>query len=73
MVTVEFRSVGPGACLWCRREKETVYTVSFADKSFSGPLCKQDLLRAVEMKCPAEPEKKPVPAAQPVGNGITAK
>lgn len=60
MIQVTFESVGAGTCGWCRKEKETVYTVSFADKSFTGPMCKADLLRAVEMKCPAR-----LPAAVP--------
>lgn len=52
MIQVQFDSVGPGLCGWCKKEKDTVYTVAFADKSFTGPMCKTDLLRAIEMKVP---------------------
>lgn len=55
MIQVTFESVGPGRCGWCKKEKEAVYAVSFSDKSFVGPMCKSDLLRAVEMKCPLVP------------------
>ena len=50
MITVEFRSVRAGSCGWCRRERDEVYDVSFSDKSFVGPMCKGDLLRAIGMK-----------------------
>jgi hypothetical protein len=70
MIAVEFRSVRPGACGWCRREKDEVYDVAFSDKSFVGPMCKADLLRAIGMKVGHEPRP---PAAQPVGNGVTAR
>lgn len=69
MISVEFRSVGPGACGWCRREKE-VYQVAFSDRSFVGALCKGDLMRAIAMKLvPAEPAGKPTPPAVAVSNG----
>jgi hypothetical protein len=48
MIQVTFEGVGPGRCGWCKKDREAVYTVAFSDKSFSGPLCKQDLLRAVD-------------------------
>ena len=67
MISVEFRSVGPGACGWCRKEKDEIYTVAFSDKSFVGPLCKADLLRAIGMKV-STPAPKPL-QAQPVANG----
>jgi hypothetical protein len=66
MISVEFRSVGPGACGWCRKERDEVYNVAFSDKSFVGPMCKADLLRAVGMKVGGELRS---PAATPVGNG----
>ena len=72
MIQVQFDSVGPGTCGWCKKEKDTVYTVSFADKSFTGPMCKADLLRAVEMKVPS----KIVPVAEPLkagGNAVAMK
>ena len=74
MISVEFKSVGPGCCAWCRKDRDEVYTVAFSDKSFVGPMCKADLLRAVGMKVeavPAVPKPAPIPAvaAVPVVNG----
>ena len=68
MISVEFKSVGPGTCAWCRKEKDEVYDVAFSDKSFVGMLCKGDLLRAIGMKCPSR-TAKPVAAAVPVADG----
>lgn len=78
MISVEFKSVRAGTCAWCRREKDQVYDVAFSDKSFVGPLCKVDLLRAVGLKLPmeAKPEARPGLAsatAVPVGNGPAAR
>lgn len=67
MISVEFRSVGPGACGWCRRERDEIFNVAFSDKSFVGPMCRNDLLRAIGMK--VAPEQRPAPAAMPIGNG----
>ena len=61
MIQVEFQSVGPGRCGWCQKEK-VVYSVTFSDKSFVGPMCKVDLLRATEMKCPNRQVQRPEPA-----------
>ncbi len=59
MIAVEFQSVGPGSCGWCRKEKDEIYHVAFSDKSFVGPMCKADLMRAVGMKIgKAKPEPK---------------
>jgi hypothetical protein len=81
MISVEFESVGAGTCGWCRKERPEVYDVAFSDKSFVGPMCKNDLLRAVEMKIgapapiaapAAKPEPRPAPAvplAAALGNG----
>lgn len=67
-IQVQFDAVGPGTCGWCKKERDAIYHVAFSDKSFVGPMCKNDLLRAVEMKCPV----KPAPAPLPVGNGVSA-
>jgi hypothetical protein len=50
MISVEFRSVGPGTCSWCRKEKKEVFTVAFNDRSFSGPMCWNDLRCAIRLK-----------------------
>src|SRR5947209_19357124 len=65
MISVEFRSVGPGTCKWCRKEKDEVYSVAFGDKSFVGAMCKGDLLRAIGMKLGGDGKE---PATQ---NGAT--
>jgi hypothetical protein len=63
-VSVEFRGIGPGTCGWCRREKDEVYSVAFADKSFVGSMCRKDLLSALAMKIGMpEPERKLTPAS----------
>lgn len=68
MIDVKFKSVTPGACQWCGKERDTVYDVSFNDQSFVGKLCKNDLLRAIGLKVSRpEAERKqagvPPPAA----------
>ncbi|MCI0464515.1 MAG: hypothetical protein L0Z62_46890 [Gemmataceae bacterium] len=50
MISVEFRAIGPGTCMWCKREKDEVLTVAFSDKSFSGPMCRGDFFKALSMK-----------------------
>lgn len=71
-ITVEFRSVGPGACAWCRKEKDEVYSVAFSDKSFVGPMCKGDLLRAIGMKVGPH-DSQPRPAMPvPTNNAVAA-
>ena len=55
-----------------------MYDVAFSDKSFIGPMCKADLLRAVGMKLPMEAKSEPKPGlaatmAVPVGNGPATK
>jgi len=74
MVSVEFKSVRKGTCQWCRREKDEVFEVAFGDKSFVGPLCRNDLFRAIGMKLPmeAKPETKPN-AVTPSANAVAAK
>jgi hypothetical protein len=50
MISVEFRSVGHGTCSWCRKDKSEVFTVAFGDRSFSGPMCWNDLRCAIRLK-----------------------
>jgi hypothetical protein len=70
MISVEFRSIGPGTCMWCRKEKEEVLHVSFSDKSFNGPLCKGDFFKALGTKVGLT-APKPLTAV-PVANGNPA-
>lgn len=73
MITVEFKSAGPGTCGWCAKERDEVFTVEFSDKSFGGPLCKNDLLRAIRMKCQRGAAPAAVPlAVKPAGNSVAA-
>jgi len=66
--SVELRSVRSGTCGWCRKDKDEVFDVAFSDKSFVGPMCKADLLRAVGTKVGAAEAKAPIaiPANGPV-------
>jgi hypothetical protein len=70
MISVEFRSVKSGTCGWCRRDRDEVYDVSFSDKSFVGPMCKGDLLRAIGMKVGVDPKANGVP---PIPVAVQAK
>lgn len=74
MIQVTFEKVADGVCGWCAKSKE-VFTVTFGDRSFVGPLCQADLLRAIRLKVSStpKPEQKPVAAAVPVGNGAGQK
>ncbi len=49
MVMLEIKDTRQGKCCWCGRERE-VLTVIFVDKSLSGPMCWNDLRRALRMK-----------------------
>jgi hypothetical protein len=71
MISVEFKSVGPGACAWCRKDRDEVYDVAFSDKSFIGQMCKGDLLRAIGMKL-GTAAPKTVPQV-PAGTGTVVK
>ena len=67
MLQIGFRSLAPGTCAWCQKERP-VFTVEFADQSFVGQMCKHDLLRAISMKLGnANGKQEPkTPAAPPV-------
>jgi hypothetical protein len=82
MISVEFRSIGPGKCRWCKKEKDQVLQLAFSDGSFVGGYCFADFKKALQDKLessePAKPASRPeprpevkpaVPAAVPVGNG----
>ena len=64
MISVEFRSCGAGTCSWCRKEKDEVFTVVFGDRSFSGPMCWNDLRCAIRFKV-ARADKETDSAAPP--------
>jgi hypothetical protein len=70
MVSVEFRSVGPGTCSWCRKEKSEVFTVAFGDRSFDRPteLCLNDLRCWIRLKL-AGPDKKEADRPAPPAGG----
>ncbi len=64
MISVEFRSCGPGTCSWCRKQRNEVFAVAFGDHSFSGPMCWNDLRCAIRFKVAGEgPKAASAPAA----------
>lgn len=66
MVSVEFKSAGPGKCRWCKAERDLVLDVAFSDGSFAGRYCfadfKKALLDKLEGDDPARAERR-VPTA----------
>ena len=77
MIQVEFTSVGPGKCRWCKKDKDEVVSLSFSDGSFVGSYCFADFKKALLDKLehvapPAKPEAKPVLAAA-TGNSVATK
>lgn len=50
MIGVEFLGIAPGTCTWCGKQKDEVVNFAFADKSFAGAMCWNDLKRALKMK-----------------------
>jgi hypothetical protein len=62
-VQVEIRSIGPGTCCWCGKQRDDVVQLGFADQSFQGPMCFGDFKKALKMKCGTKPATLPaVPA-----------
>jgi hypothetical protein len=47
MISVEFRSAGPGKCRWCKKEKDVVISLAFSDGSFVGNYCLADFKKAL--------------------------
>jgi hypothetical protein len=56
MISVQFKSYGPGACSWCRKHRAEVFAVVFSDQSFSGPMCWNDLRCAIRFKVTGDDE-----------------
>jgi hypothetical protein len=69
MLSVEIRSCAPGRCIWCGKEKDVVVTLSFSDRSFSGPMCFADFKKALQMKVGGPEDRKPL-ASSPVPTPI---
>jgi hypothetical protein len=63
MISVQFKSYGPGACSWCRKQRPEVFAVVFGDQSFSGPMCWNDLRCAIRFKVTGDDR---TPASGPV-------
>ncbi|HKI30861.1 MAG TPA: hypothetical protein VKA46_03275 [Gemmataceae bacterium] len=64
MISVEFRSIGPGKCRWCKKEKDQVIGLAFSDGSFVGNYCFADFKKALQDKLesstpPAKADAKP--------------
>ncbi len=53
MVHVEFKSVGPGKCRWCKKDKDEVIDLAFSDGSFVGRYCYADFKKALADKVQA--------------------
>lgn len=51
MIDVKFKAITSGTCAWCGKQRDELFDVEFADKSFVGSYCRTDLLKAVGMKC----------------------
>jgi hypothetical protein len=49
-IDVKFETMGAGTCCWCGAAKDEVLTLSFSDRSFGGPMCFNDLKKALRMK-----------------------
>lgn len=68
MINVQFKGKSKGRCAWCGKDKERLFEVEFADKSFVGRYCQADLMKAIDMKCqelPRAEQPKAVPANGP--------
>ena len=61
-IDLRIESIAPGTCTWCGKEKDTVVSFSFADRSFIGTMCWNDLKRALTMKAGANGERRSAPA-----------
>lgn len=48
VIDVQFKSVGPGMCAWCRKERKEVFDVTLKDGSFK--LCLNDLKCHIRLK-----------------------
>ncbi len=62
MISVTFKGIGQEECCWCQQAKD-VFIVSFSDNSFSGPMCWNDLRRAIRLKVRQAKTAAPVQAA----------
>jgi hypothetical protein len=69
MISVEFRSVGPGKCRWCKKDKDVVISLSFSDNSFVGSYCFADFKKALLDKLEGS---LPPLAARPNGAPLVA-
>jgi hypothetical protein len=79
MISVEFRSMGPGKCRWCKKDKELVISLAFSDGSFVGSYCfpdfKKALLDKLESSMPqaAQPSMPAKPNGPPAHVAAQAK
>ncbi len=73
MLSVTFRSEGPGHCIWCDADKEDCTDVRFGDGSFDGPMCDRCFKRARKNRLRVAEAGKPVPAQPPAKDGEVRK
>jgi hypothetical protein len=64
VLSVMFRSIGPGQCAWCQKDKKEVSDVKFSDGSLDGALCPVCFRNAVRHKVSA---RTPKGAHKPMG------
>lgn len=70
MISVEFRSIAPGKCRWCKKEKDEVIELAFSDGSFAGRYCFADFKKALQDKLAdtaTQPKLAPAPKPDSVG------
>jgi hypothetical protein len=68
-IDVKFETMGAGTCCWCGAAKDEVLTLSFSDRSFGGPMCFNDLKKALRMKLVGGRNANGVPTPTPVASG----
>jgi hypothetical protein len=69
-VNVEFKSIGPGKCRWCKKDRDEVIELAFGDGSFVGRYCFADFKKALQDKLEGDEPRRPTaapaaPAAKP--------
>src|SRR5437660_7941028 len=64
MISVEFKTIGPGKCRWCKKDRDEVIELAFSDGSFVGRYCFADFKKALQDKLedvPKQPKTEPRP------------
>ena len=56
--------------MWCKKQRDDIMDVTFSDKSFTGPMCKADFMKALGMKIGPEPKPDPKPETPRVASAM---